>query len=154
MFISVAASLLFSPHDRAQGYPVEEVPRPSEPLLPFHSLGVHGGGVALRPYHAPGAPSLYSLTRRRHIRRQGLYPPQPGAHSGEVLDIVAALVAHAGVYVEGNIGHRGASLDEELAVVEMPLHHPQGPVALLQESLQIDPSLRRHLDIPHAPEAR
>src|SRR5215210_3348103 len=94
------------------------------------------------------------LAGRWHVPRQGSDPLQPGTHRREALQVVAALRTQARVHIEGDVCDRGTIPDEKLASAQMPLHHPEGPVALLQELLQLGPSLGRHLDAPHAPQAR
>src|SRR3712207_5366702 len=94
-----------------------------------------------------------TLMGGRHVARQGSDPLQPGAHRREAFEVVAALRTDSRVHVEGDVSDRGAIPNEEFAVAQMPLHHTEGPVALLEELLQLGPSLGRHLDAPHAPEA-
>src|SRR5918994_5272929 len=93
------------------------------------------------------------LTGRRHVARQGSDPLQPGTHRREVSQVVAALRADAWVHIEGDVSDRGVIPDEKFVVVQIPLHHPEGPVALLEELLQLYTSLGRHLDAPHSPQA-
>src|SRR5215210_3281304 len=94
-----------------------------------------------------------ALSGRRHVARQGSDPLQPGTHRREGSEVVAALRADARVHIEGDVSDRGTIPNEKLVVAQMPLHHPEGPVTLLEELLQLGPSLGRHLDVPHAPEA-
>src|SRR5215210_9268636 len=94
------------------------------------------------------------LTGRRHVSWQGGDTLQPGQYCREALQIVAALRTQARVRVEGDVCDRGALPYEILATAQMPLHHPEGPVTLLEESLQLSLSLGRNLDAPHAPQAR
>src|SRR5829696_743354 len=99
---------------------------------------------------------LTLLTGRpqRHVSGQGGDPLQPNAHRRVGSEVEAALEGDGRVNVEGDVGYCGAISDEELAAVaEVPLHHGQGPVPLLEELLQLGLPLRRDLDLPHAPEA-
>ena len=56
--------------------------------------------------------------------------------------------------MEGDISDRGAIPNEKLALAQVPLHHSECPIALLEELLELCPSLVRHLYAPHAPQAR
>src|SRR3712207_6376742 len=94
-----------------------------------------------------------ALMGRRHVSRQGSDPLQPGTHRREAFEIVAALRAEARVHVDGDVGDRGAIPDEKFALAQMPLHYPKGPVTLLEELLQLGPSLVGHLHTPHPPDA-
>jgi hypothetical protein len=58
------------------------------------------------------------------------------------------LLSHPGYVVD-----RRVLPYEKLPTAQMPLHHPEGPVTLLEELLQLGPSSVRHLDAPHAPQA-
>src|SRR5215204_4521371 len=94
-----------------------------------------------------------ALSGRRHVARQGSDPLQPGTHRREALKVIAALRTEARVHIEGDICDRRTLPNEILVVAYMPLHYPQGPVTLLEELLQLGPSLGRHLHAPHAPQA-
>src|SRR5215210_5901409 len=93
------------------------------------------------------------LTGRRHVPRQGSDSLQPGTHRREASQVVAALRTEARVHIEDDVCDRRAIPNEKFVVAQMSFHHPQGPVTLLQELLQLGSSLGRHFDAPHAPEA-
>jgi len=88
------------------------------------------------------------LTGRGHVARKGSDPLQPGTHRREALQVVAALRTEARVHIQGDVSDRGTLPNEILVLAQMPLHNPEGPVSLLEELLQLDPSLGR-LSTPH-----
>src|ERR671910_1197158 len=94
-----------------------------------------------------------ALSGRRHVARQGSDPLQPGTQRGEASQIVTTLRTEARIHIEGDVSDRGVIPNEILVLAPMPLHHPEGPVTLLEELLQLDLSLGRHLDAPHSPQA-
>src|SRR5215204_3680452 len=95
-----------------------------------------------------------ALSGGRHVVRQGGDPLQPGTHRREASEVVAALRTEARVSTEGDVSDRGVIPNDKFVIVKMPLHHPEGSVSLLEELLQLGPSLGRHLDAPHPPETR
>src|ERR671910_109067 len=94
-----------------------------------------------------------ALSGRRHVARQGSDPLQPGTQRREASQVVTTLRTEARIHIEGDVSNRGTLPNEILMLAQMPLHYPQGPVALLEELLQLDISLSRPLDAPHAPQA-
>src|SRR5919112_1564354 len=93
------------------------------------------------------------LTGRGHVARKGSDPLQPGTHRREALQVVTTLRTEARIHIEGDVSDRGVIPNEILVLAQMPLHYPEGPVTLLEELLKLGPSLGRHLDAPHTPQA-
>ncbi len=73
------------------------------------------------------------LAGRWHVAWQGSDPLQPGTHCREVLQIVAALRTEAQVRVDGDVCDRGTIPNEKFVLVQIPLHHPECSVTLLEE---------------------
>src|SRR5215212_4711017 len=96
---------------------------------------------------------FFALLGRWHVARQGSDPLQPGTHRREALQVVATLRTEARVHIEGDVRNRGTIPNKKFVVAQMALHHPQGHVALLEELLQLGPSLGSHPKAPHAPQA-
>src|ERR687890_2191695 len=94
-----------------------------------------------------------ALSGRRHVARQGSDPLQPGTQRREASQIVTTLRTEARIHIEGDVSDRGVIPNEILVLAQIPLHHPEGSVALLEELLQLYTSLGRHLDAPHSPQA-
>jgi hypothetical protein len=60
------------------------------------------------------------------LRRDAL---QPDKNGGKSFQIEASFFGDVGVGVEGDVGYRVAVGDEETAVSEISLHHPEGGVS-------------------------